>query len=103
MGELAPLVTAGGGLGVFAIVIIYLLANNRSDRGQANTQISDAEKRADAAEGRAERLQKLLDEARAERRAAEDREAAQGREVAKLREDVSELSRKVELLQESVT
>jgi predicted nucleic acid-binding Zn-ribbon protein len=101
--QIGPALGTGGGLLVFSSVIFALLRSNRADRGQANTQIKDAEKRADAAERRAERIQKLLDEARQERRAAEDREAAIAREMAKLRDQVEGLTNEVARLRETVT
>lgn len=88
---------------MFASVIFALLRFTGNDRRQAASEIKDAEKRADAAEERAERLQLLLDEARAQRRAAEDREAAVAREVEKLREQVEILSGEVAKLRETVT
>lgn len=79
MGDIATLVTAGGGLGAFVAVIAYLLSSNRVDRREYLDAIDRAERRADeaaarqaAAEERAEGLQLAVDEARTARRRAED-------------------------------
>ena len=83
MGDLATLVTAGGGVGAFVSVIVYLLSSNRQDRREYQEAIDKAEIRADAASARAEALQTALDEARAARRAAEDQAAMYARELAR--------------------
>lgn len=86
MGELAPLLGTGGGLGVLAVVIAYLLGSNRADRKQATDQIGDAEKRADAAEAREAALRKELESERASRHSAEDRAAELAREVQRFQD-----------------
>lgn len=90
MGDLATLVSAGGGLGLLAVVIGYLLNSNRADRREYQEAVDRAERRADeadarvrAAEGRTEALQQAVDESRAGRRAAEDRAALAERELAR--------------------
>lgn len=103
VGELAPLVTAGGGLGVLAIVIVYLLANNRSDRGQAEERIDAAERRADEAEVRRQAAVQSEAAAWKAQREAEKRADLFENQITKLREEIAELSRKVEQLQETVT
>lgn len=85
MGDLATLAGAGGGLGLLAVVIGYLLTSNRQDRQDYREAITDAERRADAAEARAEALQTALDEARTARRVAEDKAALAERELARYR------------------
>jgi hypothetical protein len=96
VGELAPLVTAGGGLGVLAFVIIYLLTNNRADRGQAEERIDAAERRADAAEERRRAAESREEQAHVARRAAEDRADKAVREVADLTKQVEALRKSVE-------
>lgn len=96
--DLTPLITAGGGLGALAMVVIYLLGSNRADRKAAREELAESDARADAAEARERDLQLQLDDARAARRAAEDREAALAREVAGLREEVAGLRAEVERL-----
>lgn len=85
MGDLATLATAGGGLGVLAWVIFYLLNANRVDRREYLDAVDRAEKRATAAEERAEGLQIALDEVRAARRRAEDRADDLGRQLLRYR------------------
>jgi CHASE3 domain sensor protein len=94
VGDLATLVSAGGGLGLLAVVIGYLLNSNRADRREYQGAVDRAERRADeaearttAAEQRAEALQQTVDEARSGRRAAEDRAALAERESARYRPD----------------
>lgn len=107
MGELAPLGIGGSGLLVLAYVIFALLRSNRADRGQANQQIGDAEKRADAAEAREASLRASLsaelESERAARHRAEDREAELAREVKALRGEVKQLREQVQRLQEQLT
>ncbi|MFD0816851.1 hypothetical protein ACFQ0D_00620, partial [Micromonospora zhanjiangensis] len=74
MGDLATLATTGGGLGLLAVVIGYLLASNRADRREYQDAVDRAERRADEADARAraavaasEALQQAVDEARAGR------------------------------------
>lgn len=85
MGDVATLVTAGGGLGILAFVIGYLLNANRVDRKDYGEAIDRHEKRADKAEVRAEALQQAVDEARAARRAAEDHADELARQLERYR------------------
>lgn len=87
MGDLAPLVTAGGGLGAVVMVILYLLSSNRQDRKEYQEAIDKAEARADRADARAGGLEAALDEARARRRTAEDQRDEAKRELARYRPD----------------
>ena len=94
MGDLATLATGGVGLGVFVLVIFYLLSSNRADRKEYQEAIDRAEARADRAEQRAREAaareqgtQTALDEARGGRRTAEDRAAELAREMARYRPD----------------
>lgn len=82
MGDLATLLTAGGGLGAFALVITYLLNSNRQDRREYQDAIDKAEARADRAEARTGDLDKALDDARARRREAEDQRDEARRDLA---------------------
>lgn len=88
-----PLLTAGGGLGALAVVIIYLLGSNRADRKAAREELSEADARADAAESRERTLQDQIDALLVRARAAEDREAVLQRQVAALQEQLKELPR----------
>lgn len=80
--DLAPLIGAGGGLGILAAVIIYLLSSNRADRQDYREAVREERTRADEAETKLDVLQAVIDEARAARRAAEDRAALAERELA---------------------
>lgn len=86
--ELVTLLGGGSVFTVLAVVIVYLLSSNRSDRTQALEAIAaaekradDAEKRADAAELREQAAQQRVDEERAARRLAEDQHAEVLREL----------------------
>jgi hypothetical protein len=85
VGDLAPILTAGGGLGVVVLVILYLLNSNRQDRRDYRSAIDDAENRADRAETRERATQVALDEARSARRTAEDHADLLARELARHR------------------
>jgi hypothetical protein len=87
VGDLATLITAGGGAGAFVAVIVYLLGSNRQDRREYQEAIDKAEARADKADARSEGIQQALDEARSARRVAEDRAALAEREAARWRPD----------------
>jgi hypothetical protein len=87
VGDLATLITTGGGVGAFVAVIVYLLGSNRQDRREYQEAIDKAEARADAASARAEGIQQALDEARSSRRAAEDRAALAERQLGRYRPD----------------
>lgn len=93
MGELVPLLGTSGGLGLFAIVIAYLLGSNRADRKQLGEQVDDAERRADAAEAREAALRaslsKELESERAARHSAEDRAAELAREVKRFQDPLT--------------
>lgn len=107
MAEYGPLLGSAGVFAVLAYVIGWLLKSNRDDRAQFGKEIDDAEKRADKAEARAERLQGLLDDAAAERRKALDVAAEQARaaaaradEVAKARDRLDEQAAEIARLRE---
>ncbi|MDG4801731.1 hypothetical protein [Micromonospora sp. WMMD980] len=92
MGDLATLITSGGGLGALVAIIGYLLGSNRTDRKEyqeaidrAEKRADDAEKRTDTADARCEALQQAVDEARTARRTAEDRADLLARELARCR------------------
>lgn len=93
--DLTPLITAGGGLGAMAMVIVYLLGSNRNDRKAAREELAEADARADAAEARERELQKRWDEEREARRLAQDQAAEALREVSGLRDEVARLRREV--------
>lgn len=97
-----PLLGTGGGLGILAVVIIYLLGSNRSDRGQALERIKQANQRADAALKREAELQERLDQVLRDRRAAEDREAKLALQVGQLREEVASLRAEIARLRDVV-
>lgn len=70
------------------MVIFYLLGANRADRKDYSEAVDRAEKRADAAEARAEALQQTVDEVRKDRRAAEDKVDLLARELERHRPTV---------------
>ena len=96
--DLAPLITAGGGLGAMAMVIVYLLGSNRSDRKESREELAEADARADAAEARERDLHARWDEEREARRLAQDQAAEALREVKGLREEVARLRGQLEQL-----
>lgn len=84
MGELAPLLGAGGVFGVLALVIFHLLASNRADRQQYETFAGRAAADVTAAEKREADAWLLVEQERKERWAAEDRSARLARQVREL-------------------
>ncbi len=79
--DIAAIVGAGGGLGILGLVIIYLLASNRTDRQQYEESIRNAELRADAAETRLRAANTALDDEIRTRRAAEARADRLARQI----------------------
>lgn len=96
--DLTPLITAGGGLGALAVVVIYLLGSNRADRRAHREELGEADARADAAEAREQLLQANWDREREARRRFEDQAAEALREVKGLREEVARLRSRVDEL-----
>lgn len=74
MGDPATLLNFGG-LGVLALVILYLLGSNRADRAQYRRDVAQAAADVKAADEREARAWELLDDARSARHKAEDRVA----------------------------
>lgn len=72
LAELAPLVEAGGVLGILAIVIVYLMSGARRDRQDYRTAIGALEKRIAAERERTLAAETAIDVERALRRKAED-------------------------------
>ncbi len=64
--DLAPLIGAGGGLGVLAFVIIYLLNSNRADRKDYREAIKEERTARRAAEERAALAERQLTRCRSE-------------------------------------
>lgn len=87
MAELLPQLAGAGGLSLFAMVILYLLGSNRSDRKAAGDLVDAANRRANEAEDRARTLRTELDDALGAKRAAENDAARLARDLDNLRAD----------------